>query len=91
MHIKKGNTVKILTGKDKGKTGKVMKILSKKDRVIVEGANIYKKHVRPKKEGEKGEVVEFTASIHVSNIKRVRGDKKTASKKQKIKKTKAGK
>ena len=91
MHVKKGNTVKILTGKDRGKTGKIIKILSKKERVIVEGANIYKKHVRPKKEGEKGEVVEFTSSIHVSNIKKVRAEKKPAKKEQKIKKTKTNK
>ena len=71
MKIKKGDNVKILAGKDRGKTGKVIKVLPKHERVIVEGFNMVKKHVRPKKEGEKGEVVEIPASIHISNVKRV--------------------
>lgn len=71
MSIKKGDNVKILAGKDRGKTGKVIKILPKRERVIIEGANLVKKHVRPKKEGEKGEVVEMPAPIHISNVQRV--------------------
>lgn len=71
MSIKKGDNVKILAGKDRGKTGKIIKVLPKHERVVVEGANLVKKHIRPKKEGEKGEVVEIPASIHISNVKRV--------------------
>ena len=55
--IKKGDAVAILTGKDKGKTGKVLHIYKKTDRVLVEGINVYKKHVRPKTQQEKGQVI----------------------------------
>ena len=79
MHVKKGDTVKILTGKDKGKTGKILKCLREKDRVIVEGANVFKKHVRPRRDGEKGEIIEFNASIHVSNVKKTTEEKKKES------------
>ena len=83
MHVKKGDNIKILVGKDRGKTGKIIKVLLKKDRVIIEGLNMVKKHIRPKKEGEKGEVVEMAASIHVSNVKRVGAEKITAGKTKK--------
>lgn len=67
MNIKKGDTVKILTGKDAGKTGKVLVVNPKKERMIVEGANIYKKHQRPKRQGEKGEIVNVPRSMDMSN------------------------
>lgn len=69
MKIKKDDQVLIIFGKDRGKKGKVLDIFSKEGRVVVEGANIRKKHVRPKKSGEKGQVVEVPASIDVSNVK----------------------
>lgn len=68
MRIKKGDIVKILAGKDKGKSGKVIKIIPQRERVMVEGVNIFKKHVRPKKQGEKGEVVDVSRPINVSNV-----------------------
>lgn len=68
MRIKKGDTVKILTGKDRGKTGKVIKVYPKNEKVTVEGLNIYKKHVRPKRQGEKGEIVQVVRPIHISNV-----------------------
>ncbi|MDP2704696.1 MAG: 50S ribosomal protein L24 [bacterium] len=71
MSIKKGDNVKILAGKDRGKTGKIIKVLPKRGRVVVEGLQMVKKHIRPKKEGEKGQVVEIPASIHISNVKQV--------------------
>jgi large subunit ribosomal protein L24 len=67
MKIKKGDTVKILTGKDRGKTGKVIKVDSKSAKIIVEGLNLYKKHMRPKRQGEKGEVVKISRPMDVSN------------------------
>lgn len=76
MHIKKGDTVKILTGKDKGKTGKVLKAFPKENKVLVEGVNIYKKHERARKEGQKGQVVERAVPIQVSNVANVEGLKK---------------
>jgi len=69
MEIKSGDTVLIIAGKDKDKSGKVIEVFPKDNRLIVEGLNIVKKHVRPKKEGEKGQRVEVPRSIDVSNVK----------------------
>ncbi len=66
--IKTGDEVIILTGKDKGLKGKVLKIIKSKDRVIVEGVNIVKKHVKPSAENPQGGIVEKEAPIHVSNV-----------------------
>ncbi|MCL5017196.1 MAG: 50S ribosomal protein L24 [Patescibacteria group bacterium] len=68
MNIKKGDTVKILAGKDSGKTGKVLVVDTKKQRVVVEGLNMFKKHNKPKRQGEKGSVVEVGRSIDASNV-----------------------
>ena len=68
MRIKKGDTVTIVAGKDKGKTGKVMRVDVRSGRIVVEGVNVYKKHVRPKKQGEKGEIVDVVRPIHGSNV-----------------------
>jgi len=68
MRVKKGDTVKIITGKDKNKTGKVLKVLPTKNKILIEGLNLYKKHIRPKREGEKGEIVLVPRAINVSNV-----------------------
>lgn len=67
LHIKKGDTVMVTTGKDKTKTGKVLQILSKKDGVLVEGLNIVKRHTRARG-NETGGIVEKEAPIHISNV-----------------------
>ncbi len=67
MKIKKGDTVKIISGKNQGKTGKVLRVDSKIEKITVEGINVYKKHVRPKRQGEKGEVVSVTRPLPLSN------------------------
>lgn len=69
MKIKKGDTVLIIKGKDKGKTGKVIKALPKENRIIVEGLNLVKKHLKPKRAGEKGKIIEKPAPLHVSKVK----------------------
>ena len=68
MKIKKGDKVKIIKGKDSGKTGKVLKVFSEKNKVLVEGLNIYKKHLRPKKQGEKGEIIALPKPLSASNV-----------------------
>ncbi len=68
MKIRKDDTIKIITGKDKGKAGKVLKVFSVKGSVLVDGLNIYKKHVKPKKQGEKGQTVLVPRPINVSNV-----------------------
>ncbi|MFA5870986.1 MAG: 50S ribosomal protein L24 [Candidatus Paceibacterota bacterium] len=79
MHIRKGDNVKILAGKDRGKSGKVLNVDPKSLRVIVEGCNMAKRHVKPKKQGEKGEIITIPRSINISNIAIVCGNcKKTA-------------
>lgn len=67
--IKKGDTVRVMSGKDSGKTGKVLRVIFATDRASVEGVNLYKKHVRPRRENEKGQVVEVARPIHISNLK----------------------
>ena len=69
MKVKVGDNVKVLTGKDKGKEGKVLYTLRKKDRVVVEGVNIVKKHMKPSRMNETGGIVEVEHPIHVSNVK----------------------
>ena len=69
MRIHKGDNVLIISGKDKARKGKVIESLPKKGKVVVEGINIIKKHVRPKKTGEKGQIIQRAAPLDVSNVK----------------------
>ncbi len=71
MKIKKGDNVKILAGKDKGKSGVVESVLRDMDKVIVGGVNIVKKHNKGKKKGEKGTIVEIASPIHISNVQKI--------------------
>ena len=68
MHVKTGDKVKVITGKDKGKEGVVLTTLPKKDRVIVEGINIVKKHRKASQTNATGGILEEEASVHVSNV-----------------------
>jgi large subunit ribosomal protein L24 len=68
MKIKKGDNVKILKGKDRGKVGKVVRVFRDLNKVLIEGVNLYKKHVRPRKQGEKGEVVQIAKPISAANV-----------------------
>jgi len=69
MHVKKGDKVTVITGKDKGKSGAVLRALPKENRVIIEGVNIRKIHQRAGRSGEKGKIVEKSLPIHISNVK----------------------
>ena len=69
MKIKKGDTILVITGKDKGKKGKIIQALPSSSRLIVENINLRKKSVKPKTSGQKGQVVEFPAPINISNVK----------------------
>ena len=68
MKIKKGDEVVVISGKYKGKKGKVLKVLPKEGKLIVEGVNIIKKHMRPRREGEKGEIVHKPAPVFASKV-----------------------
>ena len=67
-HIKKNDTVKVITGKDKGKNGKVLRIIPKKDRVIVEKINMIKRHMKPNQQTRQGGILEKESPIHISNL-----------------------
>ncbi len=67
-HLKKDDTVKVITGKDKGKIRKVLRIVYKKNRVLVEKVNIVKRHTRPNAQMKQGGIVETEAPIHLSNV-----------------------
>ena len=68
LHIKKDDTVIVLTGEDKGKTGKVLKVLVEKNRAIVEGINIVSKSAKPSAKNPQGGIVKVEAPIHISNL-----------------------
>ena len=91
MKVKVGDNVRILAGKDKGKEGRIIKTLKKDNKVVVEGINIIKKHVKPNRMNEVGSIVEMEAPIHVSNVKVVeetkKAEKKETAKKETTKKT----
>lgn len=68
MKIKKGDNVVVLTGKDRGKQAKVLNIFPKKEKILLEGLNLYKRHERPRKAGQKGQIVERAMPLHISNV-----------------------
>lgn len=68
MFIKKGDTVKVIAGNSKGKVGKVLRVLPKEDRVVVEGVNIVSRHTRPSNAHPDGGIIKKEAPIHVSNV-----------------------
>ena len=68
LHIKKGDTVSVNAGNDKGKTGKVLEVITAKNRAIVEGVNMVSKHTKPNAKNPQGGIVSQEAPIHVSNL-----------------------
>ena len=74
FHIKKGDTVYVNAGNDKGKTGRVLEMITDKDRAIVEGVNMVSKHTKPNPKHPQGGIIKQEAAIHVSNLQLVRGD-----------------
>jgi len=79
MHVKKGDTVQVIAGKDKGKVGEVLQVLPKMSRVIVEGVNMRTKHLKAQAEGESGQIDTREASIHSSNVMLYSKKEKVAS------------
>ena len=89
MKVRVVDKVKILAGKDRGKEGKVLVTLKNKDKVVVEGINILKKHMKPSQMNETGGILSVEAPIHESNVKVIEGKetKKTTEKKTTTKKS----
>ena len=79
MRIRKGDTVQVIAGKDKGKTGEVLRTLPSANRVVVQGVNMRTRHVKPSQEGESGRIVTEEASLHASNVMLYSTAKKVAS------------
>lgn len=75
LHIKKGDTVYVNTGEDRGKTGKVLQVLVKEQRAIVEGLNMVSKHTKPNAKNTQGGIVKQEAPIHISNLQLVEDGK----------------
>ncbi len=71
LNVKKGDTVVVISGKDKGKQGKILVSRPEQERVVVQNANMLTKHVKPRKQGEPGGRIESEGTIHVSNVKLV--------------------
>ncbi len=87
LHIKKGDTVTILSGNEKGKTGKVVSVFPKTGMVLVEGVGMRKKHQKPRREGQRGQIVDKHFPIHASKVMNVTKKKETAKKKKAAKKS----
>ena len=77
MKIKKGDTIHVITGNDTGKSGRVIKVYPDTNRIVVEGVNRVKKHARPTQENPQGGIIEKEATIHISNVMLVAGNKPT--------------
>ena len=75
MKIIKGDTVQVLSGADSGKSGRVIKVFPSKERIVVEGINLVKKHARPTQENPQGGIIEKESTIHISNVQLVVGNK----------------
>ena len=79
MRIRKGDTVQVINGKDKGKTGEVIRTLPIQNHVVVQGINLRTRHVKPTQEGESGRIVTEEASLHASKVMLYSTQKKVAS------------
>ena len=77
MHLKTGMTVRVMSGNHKGKEGKILYVHPKKERVIIEGVNLIKRHTRPSQENPQGGVVEREGTIHISNVMLIHAGKPT--------------
>lgn len=68
MKVKKGDTVVVIAGKDRGKSGTIVRVYPKKDQVLVEGVNMAKKHEKARRAGQRGQILERAVPVHVSNV-----------------------
>lgn len=89
LHVKKGDNVEVISGNFRGSSGKILQVLPKKNRVLIEGVRLIKKHLRKSQDNPSGKIAEREGPIHISNVKLVeRGEKGAKKKKGKAKATK---
>lgn len=81
-HVKKGDQVEVISGNFRGSSGKVLEVMSKKDRVLIEGVRLIKKHLRKSQDNPQGSIAEREGPIHISNVKVVEKSEKKAKKKK---------
>ena len=86
FHVKKGDQVEVITGNFRGSSGKVLEVLPKKQRVLIEGVRIIKKHLRTSQDNPSGKIAEREGPIHISNVKLIEHEKKTEKTAKKEKK-----
>ncbi|HZF00413.1 MAG TPA: 50S ribosomal protein L24 [Methylomirabilota bacterium] len=79
FHVKKGDEVVVLAGKEKGKRGKIIAVMTKKNRVIVEGLQMIKRHMRKSQQHPQGAIVEREGTIHISNVKKAEVETQAAA------------
>lgn len=87
-HVKKGDQVEVISGNFRGSTGKILQVIARKDRVLIEGVRLIKKHLRKSQDNPQGSIAEREGPIHISNVKLVERSEKSAKKKSKSKATK---
>lgn len=75
MKLRKGDTVKVITGKDKGKTGTILRVLRKTEEVLIEGINVVKRHQKNRQTRSQGQIIEKSMPLHSSNVALLEGDK----------------
>ncbi len=85
FHVKKGDNVEVISGNFRGSTGKILEVLPAKQRVLVEGVRIIKKHLRKSEDNPHGKIAEREGPIHISNVKLIEADKQGEKKKTKTK------
>ena len=84
FHVKKGDLVEVITGANRGASGKVIQVLRKKNRVLIEGVNMIKKHTRRSQDNPQGKIIEREGALHVSNVRVIeKAEKKAKGKKKK--------
>ena len=79
MHVRKGDTIQVISGRDKGKVGEITAVNPKTSKVTIEGVNVRTKHVKPQQEGESGQIITFEGPIHSSNVMHYSEKEKTVS------------
>jgi large subunit ribosomal protein L24 len=87
-HVKKGDQVEVISGNFRGSTGKILQVISRKDRVLIEGVRMIKKHLRKSQDNPSGSIAEREGPIHISNVKLIERTEKETKKKNKAKATK---
>ena len=85
FHVKKGDNVEVISGNFKGSSGKILEVLPRKERVLIEGVRLIKKHMRKSQDNPQGKIAEREGPIHISNVKLIEQKEKSAGKETKKK------